>query len=99
MQSRLDFEVIIVDSGSTDRTLEIAKDFPIRKVINLPESDFNYSYALNLGIKEFWGKYLGIISGHSLPVSRTWYEDAMKNFSDPKMAAVTGVILLSRMAR
>jgi glycosyltransferase involved in cell wall biosynthesis len=90
MQSRLDFEVVIMDSGSTDRTLEIAKDFPIRKVINLPENEFNYSYALNLGIKKAWGKYVGIISGHSLPVSRTWYQDAMENFSDPKMAAVTG---------
>lgn len=90
MQSRLDFEVIIVDSGSKDDTLQIAKDFPIRKIINAPGKDFNYSYALNLGIKESWGKYIGIISGHSLPVSRTWYQDAMENFADPKIAAVTG---------
>ncbi len=89
-QSRLDFEVIIVDSGSTDKTLEIIKDFPIRKIVSISPSDFNYSYALNLGIRESWGKYIGIISGHSLPVSRTWYQDAMINFDNPKVAAVTG---------
>lgn len=90
MQSRLDFEVVIVDSGSMDKTLEVVKDFPIRKIISVPEKDFNYSYALNLGIKESWGKYIGIISGHSLPVSRTWYQDAMANFKDSKTVAVTG---------
>jgi len=90
MQSRLDFEVIIVDTGSTDHTLEVIKSFPIRKILNISPEDFNYSAALNQGIKESWGDYIGIISGHSLPVSRTWYQDAMKNFSDPKIAAVTG---------
>ncbi|RJQ24671.1 glycosyltransferase [Candidatus Parcubacteria bacterium] len=90
VQSRLDFEVVIVDSGSTDKTLEIIKSYPIRKVINIPSSDFNYSYAINLGGKEAWGKYIGILSGHSLPVSRTWYQDVMINFSNPKVAAVTG---------
>ena len=87
-QNRLDFEIILVDSGSTDRTLEIIKPFPLRKIIHIKK--FNYSSALNQGIKQSWGKYIGIISGHSLPVSRTWYHEAMKNFSDRKVAAVTG---------
>lgn len=90
MQSRLDFEVIIVDSGSTDKTLKIIKDFPIRKLIKIKPKEYNPGYALNLGINEAWGKYIGIISGHSLPVSRTWLEDGMRNFKDPRMAAVTG---------
>ena len=90
LQSRLDFEIIIVDSGSTDKTLKIIDFYPIRKVINIESGSFNYSSALNQGIKEAWGKYIGIISGHSLPVSRTWYEDAMKNFEDQNVAAVSG---------
>ena len=90
LQSRLDFEIIIVDSGSTDNTLKIIKNFPIRKVIKIKKEEYNPSYALNLGIKESWGKYIGILSGHSLPVSRTWYEEAMKNFNHKNVAAVTG---------
>ena len=90
MQGRRDFEVIIVDSGSTDRTLEIVKLYPVRKIINISEKDFKYPYALNLGIKSAFGKYIGIISPHFLPTSRNWYADAFKNFSDPLVACVGG---------
>lgn len=89
-QSRLDFEVIIVDNESADKTLQIIKDRPIRRVLSIPRDKYNHSYALNLGINESWGEFAGIISGHSVPVSRTWYEDALKNFEDKKVAAVTG---------
>lgn len=90
LQSRLDFEVIIVDSESTDKTLEIIQSYPIRKLIKIKSSTFNYSVTLNIGIKESWGKYIGIISGHSLPISRTWYQQAIENFRDQNVAAVTG---------
>lgn len=90
MQSRLDFEVIIVDSGSTDNTLKIASKFPIRKIINLKQKDFSYGYALNIGIAEAWGDFIGIISAHSLPISNSWYQNAFSNFADPNIAGVAG---------
>jgi len=90
MQSRLDFEVIIVDSESTDSTLDIIKKYPIRKLISIKKRDFHYSYALNLGISEARGELIGIISGHSLPSHRFWYEWSIKHFSNPKVAAVGG---------
>ena len=90
LQSRLDFEIIIVDSGSTDKTLNIIDNFPVRKLIKIRKDEYNHSYALNLSITESWGKYIGIISGHSVPTSRKWYQDAIKNFKDKKVAAVTG---------
>ena len=90
LQSRLDFEIVVVDSGSTDGTLDILDEFPIRKLIKIDRHLFNYSSALNLGIREARGELIGILSGHSLPVSRKWYENAMENFCDKNVAAVTG---------
>ena len=89
-QSRLDFEVLLVDSGSTDKTISIANRYPIRRIIRIPHASFNYAYALNLGIRESWGELIGIISGHSVPISRTWYDDGVAHFSRNDTAAVTG---------
>lgn len=90
LQSRLDFEIIIVDSGSKDRTLEIVGEYPIRKLINIKPSEFNYSRALNIGINESWGEIIGVLSGHSLPTDRYWYERGVSHFNDPQVAAVSG---------
>jgi len=89
-QSRLDFEIILVDSGSTDNTLKILQKYPIRKIIKIRKKDFNYAYALNIGISESWGEIIGIVSGHSIPISRSWYSDGMIHFNDIKVAGVSG---------
>lgn len=88
-QTFKNFEVIIVDSGSTDRTLEIVKKFPV-KIIKIKPEDFNFSWALNLGISKSKGEIIGIISGHSIPASNDWLKNGIVNFEDQKIAGVTG---------
>lgn len=88
-QTFKDFEVIIVDSGSTDKTLEIIKKFPV-KLIQIKPEEFNYSYALNIGGKHAGGKYLCIICANTIPISRTWIADGLKNFEDNRVAGVSG---------
>jgi glycosyltransferase involved in cell wall biosynthesis len=58
-------EIIVVDSGSEDNSLAIAKETKCQ-FIHYPinEISFNYSKALNLGIKQATGEYLLIISSH-----------------------------------
>lgn len=62
------FEIIIIDSGSKDKTVEIVKRFPV-KLIQIKPEEFHYSYALNLGISKAKGDYIAIISGYSIPIS------------------------------
>jgi glycosyltransferase involved in cell wall biosynthesis len=59
------FEVIIVDSCSIDNTIQIARQEGC-EIITYPINDipFNYSKALNLGIRQAKGDYLLIISSH-----------------------------------
>lgn len=90
-QTYKNFEIIIVDSGSTDKTLEIVKKFPI-KLIKIKPQDFNYGYALNLGISNTKGKYICIISGHTIPISDTWLSDGVRLFKDKNIAAVSAPI-------
>ena len=80
-QSYKNFEVIIVDSGSTDKTLEIVKGFEV-KIISISPEKFSYPYSLNVGIQETLGeKFIVIMSAHSIPTSDRWLENGIANFS------------------
>jgi rhamnosyltransferase len=58
-------EIVAVDSGSTDRTVEIAEIF--RAKIILAPLPFNYSKSLNLGFKAARNSWVLVLSSHSLP--------------------------------
>lgn len=62
-QTLKDIEVICVDAGSTDETLDIIKAHQKEdKRIKLINSDKkSYGHQMNLGIKEAKGKYIGIV--------------------------------------
>lgn len=83
-QTYKNFEVIIVDSGSSDKTLEIASEFPV-KIVKITSEKFSYPYALNIGIENSVAlKYAVILSAHSLPISKTWLHDGLENFKRGK---------------
>src|SRR2546430_1178125 len=80
-------EVIIVDSGSTDATLDIAREFPTQ-IIEIPPASFSYGRALNLGVQAASGDYVISLSAHSLPASPYWLTNLLKPFADPTIGAV-----------
>lgn len=82
-------EVVVVDSGSTDRTLEIARSFKVQ-IIEIPKQDFTFGYALNVGCRAAKGKHLVFASGHVLPVDRHWLERMVASFADRTVAMVYG---------
>src|SRR3989344_1548655 len=83
-QTYKNFEVIVVDSGSRDKTLEIARKFPV-KIFSIPYENFSYPYALNFGISKSSAiKYIVVLSAHSIPISDTWLKDGLENFTKYK---------------
>jgi cellulose synthase/poly-beta-1,6-N-acetylglucosamine synthase-like glycosyltransferase len=86
-------EIIVVEDGSTDNTLNICLEFAKKhdsmvKVLHKPFSDGKPS-ALNYGIQRASGDIIAIFDGDSVPAS-----DALLNvlpyFEDQKVAAVQG---------
>lgn len=87
-----DFEVIVVDSGSTDRTLEIASEYNV-KFVQLQPEEFTYGKALNAGFREGEGEFFISVSAHALPLDRDWLSNILAPFEYPRVAGVAGKAL------
>jgi rhamnosyltransferase len=83
------FEVILVDNNSTDHTIQIAKRYPISKIVSI--ADFFPGKALNDGIRGSSGNYIICISAHCIPKDNLWIQNLYKNFNkSQKIAGVYG---------
>ena len=69
-----EFEIIIVDSGSTDKTLYIAKSHNTR-ITFINKKDFSFGRSLNIGCEFADGKFLVFVSGHCIPKDKRWVND------------------------
>src|SRR5215207_9077186 len=70
-QTLKDVEVILVDSGSTDSTIEIAELFGAR-VVSIPPEEFSFGRSLNYGVQEATHEFIVIASAHVYPVYPDW---------------------------
>lgn len=86
-QDYKDFEVIIVDNNSTDKTIEKARQFNV-KIISIDK--YLPGKALNLGIKSSRGDYIVCLSGHCIPVNNKWLSNLLSGFSGEDTAGVYG---------
>lgn len=88
-QTYQDFEIIVVDNDSTDKTLEKIHQFPISKILKI--TDYLPGKALNLGIEQSVGQYIVCLSAHCIPVGTQWLEFLVKALEeDPAYAGVYG---------
>ncbi|RME89904.1 MAG: glycosyltransferase family 2 protein [Anaerolineae bacterium] len=88
-QTVRDAEVVVVDSGSTDRTVDIARAHGARLVHIRPE-EFTFGRSLNRGVRAARGEFVVIVSAHCYPVYPDWLEQLLKPFADPQVAVSYG---------
>jgi len=85
-------EVIVVDSGSTDRTVAIAREHGARIVEIAPER-FTFGNALNIGGAAARGEIHVALSAHAFPPHDRWIADMVAYFDDPTVSCVsTGML-------
>jgi glycosyltransferase involved in cell wall biosynthesis len=82
-------EIVVVDSGSTDRTVEIARRSGAR-LIEIPSESFTYGGSLNTGCRDAETPFLVALSAHAPPVGPTWLERLLAPFEDERVCAVCG---------
>ena len=82
-------EIIVIDSGSTDRSLEIIRQYPVR-LIQIPSHEFNHGDTRNLGAREAKGKFVVMTVQDAVPASDVWLECFVEGFTDETVAGVCG---------
>jgi rhamnosyltransferase len=80
-------DIIIVDSGSSDNTLEIAQSQEA-EIIHI--SDYKPGKALNIGIENAIGEIIVIISAHCIPKNNNWLSSIIKPLDQDDIVGVYG---------
>src|SRR3954447_21842731 len=82
-------ELIVVDSGSTDGTLEIVRDRGVEP-LEIPPASFTCGGALNTGGEAADGPLIVALSAHAFPPDERWAERMVAAFDDERVAAAWG---------
>jgi glycosyltransferase involved in cell wall biosynthesis len=83
-------EILLVDSASTDNTIRIASEYPIKIIRLHPEQHLTPSAGRYIGIKNTKSKYVLFLDG-DMEIYPGWLNRALKVIQlNPKIAAITG---------
>jgi rhamnosyltransferase len=82
------YEVIIIDSGSTDRTIEIASSYPVR-LFQITNNEFGHGKTRNLGAHIGHGQYIAFLTQDATPANEYWLENLVTPLAaDSRVAGV-----------
>lgn len=82
-------EIVVVDSGSTDGTLELAHQHADRVVEIAPEA-FTFGRALNVGAAAATAPVHFALSAHCAPERDDWVTLALRHYERPDVGATNG---------
>lgn len=83
-------EIIVIDSGSTDGTLELLNDYPVT-VLEIEPASFNHGLTRNYGVQHCQGEYVVMTVQDAIAKDNEWLESLLQGFSEGEnVAAVCG---------
>ena len=94
-QTEQDFELIVVDNGSTDESLEQARGYCTRPNFTLIENGYNtgFSHAVNQGIARARSEFVVLFNNDAFAEPR-WLAELIRTAEqDPKIFAVQSLMI------
>jgi len=84
-----EIEIIVVDSGSTDKTIELAENYG-SQVYTIKPEDFNHGGTRNYGAEKATGDYILFMVQDAIPIGNYWLYNMVKVLEDDEgIAALT----------
>jgi len=87
-----DFEIILVDSASTDRTIDIAKRYNIKIIQLRPNWQHSAAAGEHIGYLHSKGEYICFIGGDMI-LNQDWFKEAIPCLKKEDVAGVSGKII------
>lgn len=87
------YEVIVIDSGSSDGTLDFIRDLKSTKIklLSIKPADFGHGKTRNYAVSESSGEFVAMITHDALPKNDYWLQGMIAPFfEDEAIAGVFG---------
>jgi len=81
-----DYEILVIDSGSTDGTAELARRYGA-SVHQLPRNEFEHGATRNLGVSLSSGEYAAFIVQDAEPLDERWLAAMVENLEKDELVA------------
>ncbi|HMJ01852.1 MAG TPA: glycosyltransferase [Conexibacter sp.] len=86
-------EIVVVDSGSSDETLAIARA-AADQVVEIPAERFSFGRALNVGAAAAEAPIHFALSSHVVPPDERWIERSLAQYARADVAGTSGAPML-----
>lgn len=92
-RTTFEYDVLVVDSGSTDGSVEFVQAFgdPRVRLIQIEPAEFGHGKTRNFAVSQTAGEYAVVITHDALPVDEHWLQAMVRAAdADPRIAGVFG---------
>jgi glycosyltransferase involved in cell wall biosynthesis len=66
------YEILVIDSGSTDGTRELVQRFPTVRLHTIEKAEFDHGETRNLGVRLTSGEFVAFLTQDAMPTGPDW---------------------------
>lgn len=83
----LTYDILVIDSGSTDRTREIVRQYDNVRLECINPDDFGHGKTRNLGARLTTGNYIVFLNADAIPATENWLVSLIDIFGNDRSLA------------